>query len=361
MSPWPQRNPGCLISDAWTYHAMRTIILENELLRIVVLVDRGSDIIEFRYKPLDLDYLYHMPGGMRNPAASMPSACSKDPFIDYYAGGWNEVLPNGGPYVIYQGAELGQHGEVSLLPWQYSLLEDTPERVTVKLWVRALRTPLFLEKTLTLESGKAVLSIEEHLTNEAGIPFPVMWGHHIAFGGDFLLEGGRIDTRAKQLIVHEFMPDYEPRRFRPGSVSRWPMALSPSGESIDASQIQAEGTLKAQEMAYITDLDEGWYAITNPVRKVGFAVRFDPRLYRYIWYWQQQGGAAQGFPWWGRTHTTALEPWTSFPTGGLNEAVSNGTALVIEPGQTVHTALKAIAYAGIEAVSSVTPEGVVEL
>jgi hypothetical protein len=257
MQSGPQRKPRYLISDAWTYHGMRTLILENELLRVVVLVDHGSDIIEFRYKPLDLDYLYHMPGGVRNPAASMPSAYSKNPFIDYYAGGWNEVLPNGGPYVTYQGAELGQHGEVSLLPWDYAILENIPERVVAKLWVRPIRTPFYLEKLLTIESGKAVLNIEECLTNEAGKPFPVMWEQHIAFGSDFLFEGGRIDTPAKKFIVHEAMPGYEPRRFRPGSEGGWPMAISPSGEKVDARQILAEGTLKAQEMAYITELEQG--------------------------------------------------------------------------------------------------------
>lgn len=360
MPSAPHRKPRCLISDAWTYHGMRTLILENELLRVVVLVDRGSDIIEFRYKPMDLDYLYHMPGSVRNPATNMPSAYSNKPFIDFYTGGWNEILPNGGPFVTYQGAELGQHGEVSLLPWDYAIIENIPERVVVKLWVRPIRTPLFLEKILTFESGKAILNIEEHLTNEAGVPFPVMWGQHIAFGNEFLFEGGRIDTPAKKFIVHEAMPGYEPRRFRPGSEGVWPMAIAPDGEKVDASQIQAEGALKAQEMAYITELDEGWYALTNPVRKVGFALRFDPHLYRYIWYWQQQGGAAAESPWWGRTHTTALEPWTSYPTNGLNEAISNGTALVLQPGQTIKTSLMAIAYAGLKQVSTVTADGVVK-
>lgn len=95
----------------------------------------------------------------------MPSAPSTGPFIDYYSGGWNEILPNGGPHVTYQGAELGQHGEISLIPWEYALLEDSPERVAVRLWVRPIRTPFFLEKTLSLEPRRAVLMIEERLTN----------------------------------------------------------------------------------------------------------------------------------------------------------------------------------------------------
>ena len=98
---------------------MRTLILENELLRVTVLVDKGSDIVEFRYKPFDLDFLFMSPAGIRNPNRGIVSAPSGGPFLDYFSGGWNEVLPNGGPLVSYKGAELGQHGEISLIPWEY--------------------------------------------------------------------------------------------------------------------------------------------------------------------------------------------------------------------------------------------------
>ncbi len=55
----------CRISDEWTYKGLRTVILENDLLRVVILVDRGSDIIEFRYKPYDVDFLLRRPRGIR--------------------------------------------------------------------------------------------------------------------------------------------------------------------------------------------------------------------------------------------------------------------------------------------------------
>ena len=113
-------------------------------------------------------------------------------------------------------------------------------------------------------------------------------------------------------------------------------------------------------MAYLTEINAGWYAITNPVRKVGFGISFDASLYRYVWYWQQLGDVAQGYPWWARTHTAALEPWTSYPTNGLNEAIANGTALELQPGQKIQTKLCAVAYEGLEQVSLVTTDGKVK-
>lgn len=354
------RNHGCRISDAWTFEGMRTVILENELLRIVVLVDKGSDIVEFRYKPRDLDFLFFAPGGIRNPARNVPSAPSGGPFLDYFSGGWNEILPNGGPPVTYKGAELGQHGEISLIAWECAILEDSPERVAVRLWVRPIRTPFFLQKTLSLEPGRAVLTIQEQLTNEGGEPLHLMWGQHIALGCPFLDEGAVIDAPAQRLIAHEIIPGYEPRRYQPDATGEWPHIPAADGTMIDASQVPAYGTVRAQEMAYLAELSDGWYTITNPTRRIGFGLRFDPTLYRYIWYWQQLGDVAQGYPWWGRVHTVGLEPWTSYPTNGLTEAISNGTALLLQSGQQVQTTLRAVAYEGLERVSAVTPEGAVE-
>lgn len=351
---------GCRISDEWTYQDLQALVLENHLLRVVVLVGKGSDIVEFRYKPLDLDFLLHMPGGMRNPRQYTPSAYTSGAFIDYYSGGWNEVLPNGGPGVIYKGAALGQHGEISLIPWQYTILEQTAERVSVSLSVRPLRTPFYLQKTLSLERGRAVLTIEETLTNEAGMTMDLMWGQHIAFGRPFLDEGARVDVAPCRILAHAIMPDYEPRRFQPGAENNWPLLPTPDGSLADASDIPAFGKAEAQEMAYLLDLTDGWYAITNPQRQAGFGIRFDHHLYRYIWYWQQLGNVAKGAPWWGRLHTTALEPWTSFPTNGLLEAIENGSALQLAPGERIHTTLRAVAYHGIIRVNGISQEGVVE-
>ncbi len=130
-------------------------------------------------------------------------------------------------------------------------------------------------------------------------------------------EGAVIHAPAKRLLVHEAMEGYEPRRFVPGSENGWPHVQAIGGGTLDASLVPAYGEEQAQEMAYLTDLTDGWYAITNPAHQVGFGLSFDKDLYRYIWYWQQLGDVAQGYPWWGRLHTMALEPWTSYPTNGL--------------------------------------------
>jgi len=85
---------GCRISLDWAFKGMRTIILENECLRIVSLLDKGSDIMEFRYKPLDIDLMWHSPMGYRNPSVFVESGTfTLSSFLDFYGGGWQDIPP----------------------------------------------------------------------------------------------------------------------------------------------------------------------------------------------------------------------------------------------------------------------------
>ena len=46
----------------------RVLVLENELLRVELLPDKGSDIVSFLHKQSDTDPLWHSAAGLRRPA-----------------------------------------------------------------------------------------------------------------------------------------------------------------------------------------------------------------------------------------------------------------------------------------------------
>lgn len=348
--PGGMRTHGCRLSTAWSYQGAPALILENELLRVTLLTGHGAHISEFRYKPLDLDVLYHDPSGL------LPDQC--DPALpgDYVVG-WQEALPSGGAAAEVRGAPYGPHGELARAAWTQSVLEDTPQRVAVQLTTRLQTIPLLLEKRLTLEPGKAVLVLEERLTNEAGIALQLMWGQRIALGGPFLEDGAVIDAPASQVIAHEKTDGYAMRRYKPGLGGEWPLLQTPLGDPVDASHIPAHGKAKVEELIYLTGLQEGWVALTNPVRQVGFGLSFDPALFRFIWHLEQLGEFRAGFPWWRRAHYATLEPWTSFPAQGLEQAMRNHSALKLGPGEQRYTRLAACIYTGIQRVAGISPAG----
>ena len=47
--------------------------MENELLRVTVLADKGADIFEFVHKPSDTDFMWRTPWGVRDPSLFIPS------------------------------------------------------------------------------------------------------------------------------------------------------------------------------------------------------------------------------------------------------------------------------------------------
>ena len=353
----PERHWGCRINDQITWHGFRALLIQNENLQIVVLVEKGSEIVQFLYKPLDVDFLWRAPNRFRSPAHFVPAGGSQvSPFFDHWTGAWFEVLPNGGPACEYKGAQLGFFAETINVPWHYHILEDRPERVSVALWVHTYRTPFLLQKTLTLEAGTAALIIEEHLTNEGHEPMDFMWGHHPVVGPPFLDESCRIsapDSRV-EVLHDEDGPDY---RMGLHQVGRWPVIQDRDGRPLDLRVIPPPAG-RTMDNCYLSEFEDGWIAVSNTRREVGFGLAWNPDVFRYIWLWQALGGGI-GYPWYGRTYNMGIEPWTSFPCGGLNEAIARGTAMQIGPGASLDTWLTAVAFTGKDTVTGILRDGTV--
>lgn len=354
----PDRHWGCRINDQITWHGMRALLIQNELLQIVVLVDKGTEIIQFLYKPLDIDFLWHGTNPLRNPALVVPAGGSQaTPFQDFWAGGWFETAPNGGPACEYKGAPLGFFAETNNVPWEYRILEDCAERVSVALWIRTSRTPFLLRKTLTLETGKPALYIEEELTNLSDEPMDAMWGHHPVVGAPFLDESCRISAPACQVEVRhaEDGPDNRMGLHQKGP---WPIITDREGNPLDLRQVEP-ASARTMDNCYLSEFNEGWVAVSNPRQNVGFGMAWDPNVFRYVWMWEPFGGGI-GYPWFGRIYALALEPWSSYPCEGLQEAIARSTQLQLQPRESLKSWLTAVAFTGHDDVQRIARDGSVE-
>lgn len=346
------RNYGCRVTE-FVYSGYRCVALENEKLRVSVLADKGTDIYEFLYKPRDVDFLWRSWLGIRARLHFLPtSPRSAGAHGDYYGGGWQEMFPNCGGPSVHQGAELGQHGEVLLLPWDYVIEVDEPELIQVRFRVRTVRTPFHLVKTMSLGREEAVLRIHERITNEGGQEVDFSWGHHPALGWPFLDENCRVDLPACRIrTVAEYNPPTS--RLAPDQVSDWPNAVGLNGGVIDVSRIP-QPDAAAHDMVFLDGLTEGWYAVTNTAKRVGFALRYPADVFKFLWYWQVYRGG-QDHPWWGATYNIALEPCATLPV--LSEAVERGEALRLGAGDSKEIELFATAFEGLERVANVDPTG----
>ncbi len=350
-----ERNHGCRVSDSWTYRGLKTAVLENELLRVVVLVDKGADIYQLVHKPTDVDFLWRSPWGVRDPSKFLPTTGSPTSmWLDVYEGGWQTVLPAGGFPSEVGGVELGLHAEVNTMPWDCQIVDDTPEKVSLRFWVRGVRMPFFCEKKLTLVSGSPVLEIEESIVNEGEEPAHCVWGQHIAIGEPFLSEDCVIDLPGGTLFNLSEKDWHPNNRLKAGATGQWPTTELKGGGDVDLSRLPSKSE-RFYDQSFITDMPEGWYAVTNQATGIGFGVVFPTDVFRYLWYWQSFH--AQGYPWYGRTYNVGLEPFTSYANQGLQSAIENGTALRMEAGERVSASVKAVAYTGVERVKRIKPDG----
>jgi len=317
--------------------------LENEKMRIVLLPGKGSDVIQFLYKPLDLDFMWASQPGLQPAGAVRSPSVGGKAFLDYYPGGWQEILPNFGDACEYKGAALALHDEVSLLPWQYSILENDPQCVSVQLEARCIRTPFRIRKTLTLRPG-CTLKIDEQVRNESEEFMDCTWGHHPAIGDPILDEHCRIIVPPCRVKTQEQYVSPN-SRLEKGQDCEWPLVRGINGEPIDLSRVPSRAT-HSHDMAYLYGLKQGWYVLFSDTHQLGFSMTWDSAVFKYLWFWQVYGGW-HGYPWYGSSYNLGLEPCTSFPQS-LAGAVAAGTQLRLAPNETIATHLEAAVVIDLE-------------
>jgi hypothetical protein len=332
---------GCRI-DVFTQDGQTVVVLENRHIRVAVTPTKGADLTELRLKELDLDLLWHGPHRLHELGAYVPPRpSSRGAFLDYFTGGWQEVLPNGGGPCTYKGAELGQHGEVALLPWDAEIVRDDEDGVAVSLSVRTHRTPFLLERTLSLDASGAALRIREKLTNEGREELAYMWGHHPGFGPPLVAPGAAIDLPGGTVVTHG---DVRRGGRLAGPVrTKWPFGSSPDGEQVRLD-VFPDLAAESDEDFHVEELEDGWAALRNPALGAGIALKWELEVFPYLWVWLVANGSWE-YPYYGRLVHVALEPFSS-PIGNLLENDERGTAPHLGPGQSVSTELLAVPFAG---------------
>ena len=325
----PQRNWGARIHD-YTVKGMRLIILENELLRVGVLADKGADIVELNYKPRDVDMIWLTPGGVRNPVPHATTAPdSRGAFDEIYLGGWQEMFPQALGAVTIDGTPHRYHGEVHSIPWDVRIVEDTPEACEVTLSVRMTTSPCLLERSIRIESGKPGLQTKQLVRNDSPLPTSFRWGHHITFGAPYLGPGSRVAV-PDGITVHALPADPSfKRRVGPDGSFPWPIAPE-TGQ--DMSVLPEQGSVG--EMIFLTGFEPGdtWYEVAPASGAPTCRISWDESTMPVLWYWQEFG-FRPGYPWFGRVYTIGLEPNSGMPTTGSGGPQDFGVELSLEAGE----------------------------
>lgn len=329
---------GPTITDEYERKGIRTVFLENDALRVEVLAGKGGDVTEIRDKRTDVNVLFEAPHEWR-PLRDGPVGAPNGEFayLDHYPGGWQDVLPGaGGPSTGSGGAPLALHGETPVIPWEHKIVEDSAERVAVELSADLTRYPFSVTRELSLAAGESTLRVDETVENRGEVAVDYSWLQHIALGEPLLGPEATLDVPCDRVLVDPEQPANS--RLPAGEEFAWPTCdLADGTGETDLRELPPK-TDRVHQLVALTDLHEGRYTVTNSDLDLGVTVEFPHDLYEYLWYWQAFGGFEDA-PFFGRNYNAGLEPCTSIPNAGLEDAIENGTARRLAPGETVEASI----------------------
>ncbi len=325
------------------------LTLESDELSVTVLPEKGCDIYTLVERQSGIDLLFKTPWGLRRPGPGSHPPNSAAQWLEYYPGGWQLLCPNGGGPSVEAGIEWGFHGEACLVPWRIEHVGENEARLGTRLF----RAPLRIERHLVIQGP--LLRIEEAIINEAPDPVEFVWGHHPAFGAPFLDAGCILTTGARSITADDLTPG---TLLKAGSVHPWPETRTVQGHSVDLSAIPGPSEKRAH-LAWLSDFDSGFFALTNPRLGFGIGVRWPLEVFSQAWFWQEVH-SSPGFPWFRRAYVAAVEPCTTVPPQGLAAArLKGGSGLTLPGGGRQEVLLEAVLYRGQKPPVRIDPDGAV--
>jgi len=326
---------GARILTDWRYRGVQAVVMENEHLRIDVFPEAGAKIYNFIHKASDHNFMWH------HPRIDLAPVSLGLPYDDHFSGGWDELFPNDAPGE-FQGNFLPDHGELWCRPWDFEVVKNDPDEVVLYLRHRGAVTSTIMEKWLTLRSGECKLRFRHRITNFGKSPLDFLWKLHPAMA---VTERHRVDVPGKR---GEFVGPGWSRLENADPVFAWPEARNPKGERADLRFVLPAVSGK-RDFVYVSELTDGWCALTDTDRALGFALMFPKEIFPYVWLFMPAGG-------WRDIHTVILEPCTAYPKD-LDLALRKGSISYLDPGGVLECEVTALVYTGVDSVGEIDPDG----
>lgn len=327
-----------------TDNGLIAVLLENDSIGLTLLPFKGGDIYSLVYNSAGVDLLLKTPWGINPPGLGVQTSFdSESVWMNNYPGGWQILFPNAGDACFYKGVELNFHGEASVTSWRYELQQRDGE-AGLHLETDLFKSPFHLERTVFLAPKTAGFTILETIRNDSPESMDYMYGHHPAFGEQFIDDSCVIDSGARKVIVDDVYGGAN-NPLVLGAESEWPYAQAKgSGNVIDLSVLPPRGEVR-DILCYLYDFTEGWYSITN--RRLGFGIRIHWRkeMFPFAWFWQELN-SSPGYPFYKRVYTTAIEPNSSIPGQGLVSVIKKtGLQKTLQPFESISSEIEVELFA----------------
>ena len=314
-------------------YGLRTIVLENRLLRVAVLPEAGGKVWQITYKPLNADLLWNNPEII--PARLPAGSC----YDDIWSGGWDELFPNDEVAVI-DGKTYPDHGELWTGEWSEKTFSND-ESAGVCLCYTTPIGAIEVEKTIRLRADYPRLEFHHRFVNQGNAHFPFLWKLHPAMA---VSPSHRLDFPRMKVVLE---PTFMGSLAGAGDSSEWPIVTTSQGD-VDLRRVTPQEAHKLY-FFYGTQMEAGWCAITNTALRLSCGLQFDPKVFRCCWLFATYGG-------WRNYNVAVLEPCTGYPVN-FDAMKAAGRHRTLAPGETLETDVQFLVQEGLQSVGAIDNAG----
>ena len=294
-----------------------TVVLSNGDIEVHVRPHRGGDISAIYRTEESTNLLLELTPTL----APTESDDSWTQWHGAYDGGWQSLFPNAGDATEVEEQWWPFHGESPRRRWR---VEDVSTE-SVALVCDLDSVALTARRQISL-SGCRVDQRERLTAADAAGPVDFMWVQHLAIGSLFMRPGMRLFLDATECLIEELREGSDTRAELPAGWQPW---------DSEAGRLDfiPPSSAPRRYLAYARGLNQGRAVVAD--RQVGLALTWDCAMFPFVWLWQENC-YSPGFPWEGRTRAWGIEPATSWPAHGINEARRRGSPLLrLAPNESI--------------------------
>lgn len=287
------------------FHNRKAFQLENDLLRVTVLVEGGhiAEVFDKRagVSPLWMPHWQSIEPSTFNPQSPEPFGPAPDGPLLAGIMGHNLCLDIfGGPTAEEAAAGLTAHGEGSVLTYT---ITESAQTLTMRLTLPLAQ----LDFTRTLELTGDTIRIHESIQNRSGVDRPIGWTQHVTLSPPFL-NPATTEFRASMTrsIVSESDPGFA-MELAPGKEFLWPHAPLANGGTVDLQRMRKTAPASGYT-AHVTDPSQqhAYFIAYEPRYKLAFGYIWKSAEFPWMGIWEENC-SRPGTPWDSRTITRGME------------------------------------------------------
>ena len=321
------------VNTDWSYCGLDAVVVENRLLRMVILPQAGGKVWQITYKPLDKNLLWNNP---RIAPARLPVNARYD---DVWSGGWDELFPNDEVAVI-EGESYPDHGELWTGQWTAEPFSQAQE-AGVRLRFITPISSIEVEKTIRLRADQARVEFEHRFSNRGRTDFPFLWKLHPAMA---VSPQSRIDFPEMRVRLEPAFPGTLAGASEPAV---WPIIKTPTGE-VDLRCV-TPAHARQLYFYYGTEMKGNWCALTDTAEALSCGLQFDSAIFPCCWLFATYGG-------WRNYNVAVLEPCTGYPLN-FDAMRAAGRHRTLAPGESLQTGVRFLVQEGLRSVGSIDASG----